>query len=294
MKSILVPTDFSKNALNAAKYAFAYAEKTKSKIILFNSFDNPTGELKIPLTDIHLGKHEAKQAAENKMKKLVTSLLKVFPNSKPKWVVQPGLAPDTITQYVKQNKIPLVIMGTTGQGAIARTLIGSTTSSVIADISCTLIAVPPKAKFKGINKIAIATDLEKDSFLAATESVSFAKAHKAEITFVHVQDLGIFDAEDALQKTVDKINKQIKYKHISFYVCRDADVADGLDFYIKKHRPDMLSMVSYGIKFPETIWKTSWTSKMSNHTSVPLLVLHIVKSKTPKKSIKATMNKAMA
>jgi hypothetical protein len=162
------------------------------------------------------------------------------------------------------------------------------TSSVFTDTSCTIIAVPPKAKFKGINKIAIATNLEKDIFLAASESVAFAKEHRAEITFVHVQDLEIFDTEDALQKAVDKIKKQTKYKNISFYLCRDSDVTDGLDSYIKKNKPDVLSMVTYGRKFPETIWKTSWTNKMSNHTSVPLLVLHIAKSKPAKKTIEET------
>jgi nucleotide-binding universal stress UspA family protein len=280
MKTILVPTDFSKTALNAIKYALAYAENTRSKVILFNSFDNPTGELDIPFTDTHIGKQEAKQAAENRMNKLVTSLSKKFPKSKPKWVVQPGVASNNIGEYVRQNKISLVIMGTTGQGAIARKLIGSTTSSVITNTPCTIIAVPPKAKFKGINKIAIATDLEKDSFLAANESVSFAKQHHAEITFVHVQDLEIFDSETALQEMVDKTKKQMKYKNISFYLCRDSDVADGLDTYIKKNKPDVLSMVTYGRKFPETIWKASWTDKMSNYISVPLLVLHVSKVKT--------------
>lgn len=264
MKAILVPTDFSKNALNAVKYAFAYAEKTKSKVILFNSFDSPTGEFDIPFTYTHIGKEEAKQGAENKMKKLVSLLSRLFPKSKPKWVVQPGIASENIREYIKQNKISLAIIGTTGQGAIARKLIGSTTSSVISNTPCTIIAVPPKAKFKGINKIAIATDLEKDSFLAANESVSFAKQHHAEITFVHVQDLEIFDSESVLEEMVNKTKKQMKYKNISFYLCRDSDVADGLDTYIKKNKPDVLSMVTYGRKFPETIWKASWTDKMSN------------------------------
>ncbi len=296
MKTILIPTDFSKNALNAAKYAFAYAEKTKSKIILFNAYENPTGELNIPLTDTHIGKQEAKQASETRMKKLATSLSKFFPKIKPKWVVQPSIASDNILEYIKQNKIELVIMGTTVQGAIARVFIGSTTTSVIVNASYTIIAVPPKAKFKGISRIAIATDLENESFFAAKASVYFAKQHHAEITFVHVQDLNIFDAEDALQKIVNKTKKQIKYKNISFYLCRDSDVADGLDTYIKKNKPDALSMVTYGRKFPETIWKTSWTDKMSNHTSVPLLMLHVSKVKTneSEKASKEIVNKSLA
>lgn len=279
MKTILVPTDFSKNALNALKYTLAYSEKTKSKVILFHSYDNPTSELNMPFSGEHYNKNEARQNAEAQMKKQVNLLLKTFPNIKLKWIVLPGIASDNIIEYVKQNKITLVIMGTTGQGAITRTLIGSTTSSVITDAPCTIIAIPPKAKFKGINKLAVATDLEKNNLLIESESVTFAKQFQAEIIFIHVQDLELFDIEDTLQKMIDKIKKQMKYKKISFYVCRDSNIANGLDFFIKKLKPDILSMVTHGRKFPETIWKTSWTNKMSNHISVPLLILHTHKPK---------------
>jgi nucleotide-binding universal stress UspA family protein len=39
MKTILVLTDFSKKAENAAIYALKIAEKTQANIILFNSFE---------------------------------------------------------------------------------------------------------------------------------------------------------------------------------------------------------------------------------------------------------------
>jgi nucleotide-binding universal stress UspA family protein len=215
MKTILVPTDFSKNAFNAVKYACAYAEKTKSKIILFHSYENPTGELVIPFTTVvHIGKQEAKEGADLKMKKLIATLSKTFPNSKPKWETQPGMAYDNIIDYVKKNKVDLIIMGTTGQGAVMRVLVGSTTSKVITDTACTIIAVPPKAKFKDIHKIAVATDLETVHSFAETELISFAKQHHTEITFVYIQDLATYNTDELLKKIVDKTKKHLNYKKI--------------------------------------------------------------------------------
>lgn len=292
MKTILVPTDFSKNAFNAVKYAFAYAEKTKSKIILFHSYENPTGELVIPFTTVvHIGKQEAKEGAELKMKKLMATLSKTFPNSKPKWETQPGMAYDNIIDYVKKNKIDLIIMGTTGQGAVMRALVGSTTSKVITDTACTIIAVPPKAKFKDIHKIAVATDLETVHSFAETELISFAKQHHTEITFVYIQDLATYNTDELLKKIVDKTKKHLNYKKISTYVYSDSNVMDGLNQFIKKQKPDILSMISHGTKFPETIWKTSWTNEMANHATIPLLILHthnlnVIKKATKKKADK--------
>lgn len=282
MKTILVPTDFSKNALNAVKYAIAYSQETKSKIILFHSFDEPTAPLNVPFADIHIGKQEARQIAERDMKKLIDSLLKTNPSLKLKWVVQSGIGSDNIVDYVKENNIPLIIMGTTGQGAVTRAIVGSTTSSVIKNVPCTILAVPPKAKFKGITNVAVATDLEKDNLLVVNEAVAFAKYLRAKITFIYVQDLDIFDADASLEKMIAKLRMQLKYKNISYYICRDSNVSEGLDYFIKKQKPDVLSMVTHGWKFPETIWKTNWTDKMSNHTSVPLLIFHTRKPKAVK------------
>ena len=78
MKTIIVPTDFSKNALNAVKYAFAYSEKAKSKIVLFHSYDEPVSGIHLPFSDIHFGKEEARSAAETKMKKLGVSIMSHF------------------------------------------------------------------------------------------------------------------------------------------------------------------------------------------------------------------------
>lgn len=279
MKTILVPTDFSKNALNAVKYAIAYSQETNSKITLFHSYEEPTAPLNVALAGIHMSKQEFRQIAERNMKKLIASLQKTNPVLKLKWVVQPGIGADTIVDYAKDNTIPLIIMGTTGQGAIARALIGSTTSSVIKNVPCTIIAVPPKAKFKGITKVAIATDIEQNSPDVVNQAAAFAKSLRAAITFIYVQDLAIFDAEDALEKMITKLKTQSRYKNISYYVCNDSDVADGLDRFIKKQKPDVLSMITHGWKFPETIWKTSWTDKMSNYTSVPLVIFHTRKPK---------------
>ncbi len=74
-----------------------------------------------------------------------------------------------------------------------------------------------------------------------------------------------------------KIKKHVKYKKLSFYDDNGFDVIKGLEDYIKKKKPDILSMITHSRKFPETIWKTSWTNKMANHTTIPLLILHRIK-----------------
>lgn len=283
MKTILVPTDFSKNALNATKYAFAYAEKTKSKIVIFHSYESSTS---INDEIFPVDKDEKKKVklnAESRVKKLLSSLLKYFPNARPKFLVQEGIASENIAEYVKNSKPDLVIMGTTGQGAVAKIFMGSTTSSVIDHVQCSVIAVPPKAKFKGINKIGFATDLEKENLVLADEIIALAKQNNAEITLVHVQDLQIVNAEKIMEKAIEKIKDKTHYNKISLYVSKDVSVEDGLDYFVRKFKPEVLVLVKYNIKFPETIWKKNWTNKMLSHLSIPLFIIHSRNHKAAKK-----------
>ena len=47
MKTILVPTDFSEEARNAAEYAVKLAKEVKAKVILFHTFQVP-----IPISEV--------------------------------------------------------------------------------------------------------------------------------------------------------------------------------------------------------------------------------------------------
>jgi len=286
MKTILVPTDFSKNALNAMKYAYAYAEKTQSKIVILHTYVNPTSDLIIPMTNLYYDKQEARIEAEEQVKKTVRILAKTFPNNKVKWLIQSGVASDHIVEYSIQHKISLIIMGTSGQGAVSRVLFGSTTSHVMANAHCDMMVIPPKARFIMPKKVAFATDLQKDNLMAAAASVALAKQFNAEMMLMMIQEQEFFDTEDMSRQMKITFRNYCRYKYMSFHVLLDTHIIHGLELFIKRHKPDVLAMATHSYKFPETIWKTSWTNKMANQIQVPLLVIHTTK--------KVRINKTLA
>ncbi len=73
MKTILVPTDFSKSANNAALYAVNLSKEMKAKILLYNVYDFPVdiaGDAAVPL----LTTSELKKESEHLLKKLLLIL----------------------------------------------------------------------------------------------------------------------------------------------------------------------------------------------------------------------------
>ena len=285
-KEILVTTDFSVNALNAIKYAFAFSEITNSKIILLHALDS---------LQLSISPSDKATKAEKEMLTLVDSLKLLFPHVACECAIVQGNASDTIVDFIKQRNIQLLIIGTQGKGADKDNLIGSTTEKIIAETPCTIIAIPPKAKFIGIHKVAIAIGLEEGGLLAINEAVILAKQLNAEITLVHVEDLELNYLEDVLYKMVVKLKRQTEYLKIFYHICKDLDIINGLNAFVRLNKPDILSMITLHNKsFPKSTGEHSWTNKMSHHTSIPVLILHADKPNESKSSNNIEIDKPIS
>lgn len=112
MKTILVPTDFSKNAENALDYAISIAKKGKYKIILLNiyqplisppSFDVPV--------QYYLESSESMQKkASDKLNELKKKVIKEG-RAECDILFQEGLVGEVIINVAKKKKAELIIMG---------------------------------------------------------------------------------------------------------------------------------------------------------------------------------------
>ena len=74
MKTILCPTDFSKNATCAASYACALGEKFNSRIILFHAYESPAAFNSADFTIIQDAQSMLKESASKKLEALKKKL----------------------------------------------------------------------------------------------------------------------------------------------------------------------------------------------------------------------------
>ena len=148
MKTILVPTDFSKNAHNACLYAIALAKKMKANILLMHAFDTPLLFADVPIVTTDMDYAVFREAAAKNLKKYFKRISTVTGNVKIELIIKSGLASAKISEIALEKKADLIVMGTTGQGAIERMLIGSNTSRLIKDAPCMTLAIPPNAKYR--------------------------------------------------------------------------------------------------------------------------------------------------
>ncbi len=274
----MVATDFSKHASNAVRYAFGLAAANHAALIVLHVYTSPTADLNLSFAG-HYSKTEARDTGQRKVDKILAAHLISHPAVKARSIVEAGTT-DDIIRLATKYKVDTLVVGATGQGTIAGTLFGTTTSKLIGHAKCNVITIPARARFKGIKKMAVAITLARESIAIASDMIKVASQLKAEIMFLYIMPQVKADKKDAYPALASAIRQKSSYKPISFHVYMDSDVAHGLDTFISKNKPDILSMATHQRSRFEKLWRSSWTEKMSKTINIPLLAMHIGRDKT--------------
>lgn len=275
MKTILVPTDFSKDADNACRFAIEIAKKTKAKIILMHAFETPVLYSEMPMVSAELSYGALHDNALSKLKKYHDKIRPVSNGIKIELILQQGLASARISEIAVEKKADLIVVGTTGKSAVERVVMGSNTRRVIHTAPCMVLAIPPKAKYTGFDKIIYATDLTDDNLKHTAALLPFAKTFNSEILFLKIDNVLLGGNEDEeIRKITVRIKKFVKYPRMSGYMCLDTNVAKGINYFLKNKKADCLAMYTHHRNAFQAIFNTSITDKVAVHNSIPLLVIH--------------------
>ena len=130
-KKILFPVDLSESSDKILPYVQTVAKKFDSKIyILFAArvFDYFTS-IYVPHPSINKFEKEIIEGAEKRLYEFVDTHFKEFPGTKT--VVVAGDAAEKIVEYIEDQKIDLVIMGTHGRKGMDKVIFGSVADRVI-------------------------------------------------------------------------------------------------------------------------------------------------------------------
>lgn len=271
MKTILLPTDFSSNALNALKFALQFFG-SGNQYILLNTWQAPytPPEVLISVEDILM------KTSKHGLEKELNTAIKLPGADKNSFetVSQFGNLIDILNAVARQKNADVVVMGTQGASGIKETLLGSNSASAAKSINCPLLMIPANAEYKNLKSIVFAADykhIEKTNTL--TILVNIAKENKSEVTILNVLDKGkITDVNQGYEGLkIDHLFNGVKH---AYSFIENDDKAAGIDEYLHTNNPDLLVMLERKTGFFKSIFHRSITKQMAFHTHVPMLVLH--------------------
>ena len=282
MKKILMPTDFSVPAENAAQYALQLAKALKANVILCNAYKLPAeapmaAQVAWPLVDSSQIEREVSGDLDNMVKEL-SEVVCAADQYCPELGYESGKGSvcEVVSALVKKRKIDLVVMGMAGAGSVTQLVLGSNTREMIETADFPLLLVPYEAVFKKIRKIVFATDLGKDELEPLRALSLFASVLKAELVIVHITSKEIdpegklrHEIDDFFQEVISKVNfSGIKYEYVW-----NIDVDNGLDWIAAQKDVDMVAMAHNRHHLLYRMFIGSHTQKLSRHIKIPLLVL---------------------
>lgn len=272
MKTILVPTDFSKVSKNAIDYAVEIAQRMKAKLILFHVY------IPVVAADVAVVLPSLDEMGKDcmvELKKIEKSLSLKHKGLQIECACKCGFVVNEINQFAKEKEIDLIVMGMQGAGYLSEKLVGSNTTMLMRNSKRPVLAIDKHVKFRSIKKIALACDYEdipnKSILNPLKELTRFFKSHVYILNVVPELEV-VPSAQQAVSGI--KLNRAMEDVNHSFHNTENENVIDGINDFVTEGKMDMVVMIPHKHSVLKTIFNEPNTKRMAFHSHVPLLALH--------------------
>ncbi|RNL56045.1 universal stress protein [Pedobacter jejuensis] len=281
MKKILIATDFSVAADDAARYAIQLAQAVRTDTILLNAAaittDSPV-EILWPMEDYQT----LIKRTDIRLKDLSEVLLERMHATSENTLILPKIAiksdlgsvTDLLRETVQQEGIGLVVMGLSGAGNMKRLILGSSSRDIIDSADYPVLLIPKGTAYKPIRKIAFATDLCVEDMDSIQSLADFAGLLHAELPIVHVIGRNINKGMTGrINAFLTELKNKIIYDRIYYENVYQGKVEDGLGWLKNHGETDLLVMIHRRHGVMNDFVHGSHAQKMARETKLPLLVM---------------------
>jgi nucleotide-binding universal stress UspA family protein len=276
MQSILVPTDFSPTAYNAARYAIALAADMKAtKIILYNAYQpyvSEDPELGLPLqTDME----EFKQISEEGLIKMQNALQSEVPSSMQlEYESDYNIITSGILEVCKKYNAELIIMGITNtESKLEEAIIGSSAVDVSKHSEIPVIIVPVNANYTGLKKVLLAVDFKKSAETTPVAEIKkLLDVTHAQLDILHVEA----NESDELNLDAEKniIDSLLGNYTPQYHFIQGKDFTDAINQFVVDNNSDLIIVIPKKHGFLEGIFKRSHTKALAFHSHIPIMSIH--------------------
>lgn len=276
MKTVLIPTDFSANAIHAIDYALNLYKCERTNFYFLHAFaDEVYGPSKI---DNSASFEEQKSTIEKNVDKTINELIKKLRKREhnPKHTYQAlsvfESLVDAVNDFVNQINVDLVVMGTQGQTANKKITFGSHTVQVFKYVQCPVLAVPENFEYRQPKKILFPTDFmvpykRRELKLLNTLAAEF----KSQVHCLYISDF-----EDLSLRQIDNkrfLEESLPNAFLYFERAPVKNKAEAIREYISLNGIDLLVMVNSRHSFLEDMLYRSTVDEIGLHLKLPFLVM---------------------
>lgn len=280
MRKILIPTDFSDNAMNAIRYGLELFKYEKSEFFILNAYRDDIYADKALLsreTMDEVTKIIANRS-ETQLNETLREIKEFSPNPRHsfKSVSANGLLIDEADEIVDHENIDIVIMGTRGKTNDRTLTFGSHTLQVLKYVQCPVLAIPENYEYTQPRHILFPTNYlipYKRRELKLLCEIGAPYRARIDVLYISkTQKLSLRQEDNQ-----DFIKDELCKNEIRFVTQDNDNITNGIFSYMEQNPMDMLVMVNTRHSFLENILFQSTIDTMSLFLDIPFLALQNIR-----------------
>ena len=271
MKTIIIATDFSDTAKNAAQYAIEIAQHLKANLVILHVFQMPINYSELPVV---IDFEKMIKAAEQELETLKMELHTSFGSVSIDTQVIVGSFLMELNKVCEKLNPYVVVIGTQGKTATERLFFGSEAVNTIKHLEWPVISVPLSSKYDGIKKIAFACDFEDVQSIPVDSIKSFISDFKAALHVINTGNQSKHSIE-VFSESIHLMNLLEEVKPIYHYI-ESKDVEAGTMRFADSNEMDLLIILPKHHSLVDRLLFNAHTNEFVLHSHIPLLALHPV------------------
>lgn len=277
MKTILLPTDFSSNALNAGRYAVDLFREERVNYILVHAYKvNDYYENSLLIA------RPTKTVLEKERKRIEVDFKAVLKDLKA--YAAEGhffhtschnlLLTDAISKELSKHRIDFLVIGNQGHTAGTKAIFGSNTSTIIEEIQkCPILSVPSTIAFHPPTEIVLANSFKVELRPADLNFlISLAQKFHAALRILHISEGGGLDMEQHQNRKL--LKEKLSAVTHSFHSLEYLSVPMGIYSFIESRESGMIAFINKKHSFIENLLMNPLYRNLAHYSRIPVLVLH--------------------
>jgi nucleotide-binding universal stress UspA family protein len=274
MKNVLVLTDFSACAQNAAQYAIHFLKNENCCFYVMHVHKSGSFTMDDLMSSATANVYEGVLKAEKqRLQQFMGELEKLPKNDKHQYesILDYDTFIEATHRIIKEKKIDLLVAGYNGVSNVAEIIFGSHTLSIIRRIQCNTLVIPEDVTFHAPKTMLLPLDAKDDiQSEAFTKLLNTAKQHNIEMHIIRVYE----KPNDAPRYDESYLIKHFKEVNYTFHVIENIPLEHVKACYMQLHAIDMIGLIVQKESMFERMFKHSSTTAISKALKKPLLVVH--------------------
>ncbi|QNL20740.1 universal stress protein [Hyphobacterium sp. CCMP332] len=279
-KNILIPIDFSDEAMHGLASGLKIARDIDAKITLFHALPKAEADNFSPSADIQLRQEEAKEN-DHYMAELIArkksdldKIIRKYGNEQNQitGVIRIGDFEDTLKDYLNDHKADLIVMGTSGETSFWEWFSGNHAAVTMRIADVPVLIVKEETWIKKNGHLMLLTDMKAYKEENVTSIRDFAELMNMKVHLTHILQNKDATVEN-IQGLLEDFAKDYEFKNYTIEIISKGDLSQMVKSYVQKHDMDIIASISEGNSGLIRLFFGSNTEKMINELDLPYLAV---------------------